>query len=202
MSLPGNIYLGQGFGLEEIQVAIWDKLIENLNDSIAEQESSKSDLDRLVYQRLNQEYIPVTIERIDINNFHLGSKPSLIEGNGSQDEYPCISVVADDTRPDVNDDVDQGQVFSDGVYIDIVVKSTELEGEYVCQARVNRTANAVHNVIQQDETFSGVLNGLSTPSCFISPVFRRNANAKYGTGESLHLQVARIEYGTTRFSNL
>ncbi len=160
----------------------------------------RADFDRLVAQRKGIAYTPVTIERVTAENFHLGSRPSLIEGNAGPSAYPSVAVVADDTRPAPPDDHDQALMFTDGVYVDIVTKTTESEGEYICNARILRTADAVNNVLMRDPTLGGAVNGLSTPACFISPLFRRPANAEEGTGDELLFQVARIEYGTTRLS--
>lgn len=194
-----EFFLQQGFGLEQISFLMWDTLTDRLNDEIAVQEAANAEMDEYIATKRGLTYEPIVIERIDIQNFFKGSKPSLVEGRLGSDGYPAISVVADDSRPAPFDDFDQGSSYQDGVYVDIVVKASEVEGEEICNARCYRTADAVNNVLLADPTFGGAIGGLGTPSVFVSPLSQTSANNR-GHGPSIHYQVARIEYSLDKLS--
>ncbi len=199
----------KGTGLERLQREAFLVLYNNLNDEIALLESAWATLDQDLATQMGLDYTEVTLESIDDINFHLGHRPSLIQAPITR--YPNISVMAwqaGGASPDTNDHL---TIFRDRLFVEVMVKSprytvptgddvTEvIEAERIVNSRIQRTTDAVNNVILANKTLNDTVVGISTtPSIVISDVFVRDEKTSYGP--AWLWQGSRLEYDVSKVS--
>lgn len=176
-------------GLERIAREALIVLLETVNDAIEEQQSYWDTLDEELATARGIDYVPLTIEPIESQNFYLGHQPSLL--NASVDKYPNISVMADHAGAG-GDDYDQGEIYSDRLWVEIMVKSATANEEEV-NSRIQRTMDAVNICMLSNPTLRGTIHGYEgPPTADIGEVFTRKERTAYG--EEFVWQGARLEY--------
>lgn len=196
-----SVLVDPGFGLEEVATGALYLLMDGLNEELEEIEAFKAPADEALADRRGVEYVPVTLEQVEDENFHLGHVPSLIEDSTPLDSYPALSVMAYRAGPAGTDAGDHYAEYKDSMYVELLVKASPSEGEEVCDKRAWRTADAVHNVIMRDRTLMGAVYEVGdSPTCLVSEVFVRPSNPSEGHGEDWFWQAARIEYGVNKYS--
>jgi len=195
-----SIITSASFGLERIARETLILLIDSVNSNIVSIQTEWDSLDSELATKRSVAHTPVTIEPIELENFHLGHKPSLIEA--PVDKYPNIAVFADRAKTHL-DQPDQLHIYLDNMYIELMCRATEdeqteeLEAEELLNRRVLRTVDAVNNTILSDRTLNGLVQEIpNPPDASISDVFLRSE--RVGTGKMWFWQGARIEYQVTK----
>lgn len=194
-------YLDRGFGLEGAARGALVLLLEGLNEELASQEALWATMDEQLDSMRERDYAPVTQEPVELDNFYLGHQPYLLDETAPLTKYPNVSVMAFTAGPAGADFGDHFTEYSDRIYVETMVKASPAEGAEVCDKRIWRAADAVHNVISRDSSLRGAVAGLSEdPTCIVSEVLTRAANAAEGHGEEWFWQAARIEYVVSKIS--
>src|ERR1043165_3150637 len=100
--------------------------IDNLNSEIATLESDYAQEDKEFSIKRESFHNQIRIERIDIKNFHLGHKPSLI--NAPIEYYPNICVNVDLAVPLPNSGEDHFDTYNLRLWVEIMCKATHQDG--------------------------------------------------------------------------
>lgn len=179
-------------GLEQIERAAFTLLVEKLNDALAEMESFMAQSDEDVATLLGRPHTATVLEPIELDNFHEGHRPSLIDA--PVDAYPNISVMAVRAVPSPDDAAfDQLSSYRDVLFIEMMARANPDEGEVVVNRRIKRMAEAVNGVLMGDQSLKGVVTGFeSAPTLNISDVFTRKERTSYG--QHWYWQGGRLEY--------
>jgi hypothetical protein len=203
--------IDKGLGLERIQREAFLVLFNNLNQELQILESAWTTLDNQLAVETGRDFDPIALESVEDFNFHMGHRPSLIEAPIQR--YPNVSVMAYQVRPVSANPIDQMAMNLDRLFIEIMVKSPQfatsteeatagqIEAERIVNARVQRTTDAVNNVIQSNRTLNGTVQEIiGTPSVIISDVFPRAEKTSYG--QPWLWQGSRLEYEVSKLSHL
>jgi hypothetical protein len=187
-------------GLEDLAFGAFGVLFQNLNDEIAEVESSRAERDEAIAALRGLSYEPVELERVEDDHFYLGHVPSLILDETPLDNYPAVSVMSYRAQPEAFDSqLDQQMALRDLMYVEVLVKASPAEGEEVCDRRIWRTCDAVNRTLMKNQTLNGAAFGLGqSPTVIISEVFTRPRSDT--DDRDWFWQAGRIEYGVTKFS--
>lgn len=200
----------KGVGLERIQREAFLVLFNSLNDELQILESAWATLDEQLATATGKTNIPITLERIEDINFYLGHRPSLIEAPISR--YPNVSVMAYHGAPEPPNQNDHFSIYRARLFVEIMVKSeryevnendTEplFEAERIVNARIQRTTDAVNNVLQSNKTLNGITTDTTlTRDVFISDVFVRDEHTSYGN--PWLWQGSRLEYEVSKVARL
>ena len=193
--------LDPGTGMERIARETLVVLMDGLNEELDRLQDEWADDDEELALRRGEEPYLIELEHVAPQNFYLGNVPSLAEDNAPQDRYPNVAVMAYRSGPAATDDGDHYSERANAVYVETMVKAAPDEGEEVCDRRIWRTAEAIHNVLQRDGTFNGYAYDTGpTPTCLISEVFTRPINPRESSGARWFWQAARIEYTVSKYS--
>lgn len=206
-----SVLIDKGLGLERIQREAFLALFKKLNEEIAILESAWTTLDNELAVETGRDFDPITLERVEDFNFHMGHRPSLIEAPIQR--YPNVSVMAYQVRPEGVIQIDQMSQSLDRLFIELMVKSPhyttttdeasdgQIEAERVVNARIQRMTDAVNNVIQSNRTLNGTVQDINgIPSVIISDVFPRAEKTSYG--QPWLWQGSRLEYEVSKLSHL
>jgi hypothetical protein len=176
-------------GLERVARECLIVLMETLNDELPAQDAIWAPLDEDLATRRGVVYEPVTLEPVEIQNFSLGHRPSLIEA--PVEGYPNVSVMADRAGQSPYDEIDQMNNYQLRLFIECMVKS--LKGEEEVNARVQRMTDAVNVCVMSNPTLRGVVYGIDgEPEIQFTEVFPRKERTSYGA--EWFWQGSRIEY--------
>lgn len=186
-------------GLEEIGSEALVALFSDLNAELTVQELAGQTRDATYGSERNLPYVALTLERVETTNFHLGHRPSLIEA--PIDEYPNVSVMAYQSQP-AADQGDQIESWDISLFVEIMVKSPGTDSrnrdelhhtEEIVNKRIQRTTNAVVNVLQRNKTLGGtVLEVKTPPAVTVTDAFLRREQS--GHGPVWLWQGARLEF--------
>lgn len=179
-------------GLETIQRAAFLRMYQHLNTSITEVSSYWDVSDAALNEFLDLPPTPIVVEPIAPNNFYEGHRPSLIKA--SIDHYPNISVYGIRATPHAESgSSDHTSIYNNVLYVEIMCKATDVEGEGIVNKRLLRTIEAANKVMLDDPSLQGVVTGMSEDvSLNVSDIFVRKEKTAYGP-EWLW-QGARLEY--------
>lgn len=184
------MYGGSGLGLTELTEAAFSVLLSDLNAEIVSVGNRYLTSDQALAAARGLAYATVNLEPIQTNNFCLGHRPSLIEA--PIENYPNISVMAYKSSAEPNS-VDQIDQTIANLYVEVMVKGTELEGEELVNRRITRTTDAVVNVLNKNSTLSGTFLPLERPPTVnIENLFVRRKEK--GKSEVFYWQGSRIDY--------
>jgi hypothetical protein len=193
-------------GLEEIGSQALASLFSDLNTELGVQEVAGQTRDATLGEERGLPYVPLTLERITETNFHLGHRPSLIEA--PINEYPSVSVMAYQSGPS-KDQGDHVESWDVNLFVEIMVKSPgadkrnrdELhQSEEIVNKRIQRTTNAVVNVLQRDRTLAGTVAEVKIPpSIVVTDAFLRSEEA--GFGPVWLWQGARLEFQVEKYAD-
>jgi hypothetical protein len=162
------IILGRSTGMEHIGRAVLMHLQPSLNTEIHAQSSIWAPLDQAFATQFGVIYTPVVLEDVESHNMHMGHIPSLIEA--PLDQYPNLCAMSAEMAS-VEESYDQGDEFSYGVYIEIMVKS--LVSQEDVNKRIQRTTDAVHSLLLGERTIGGNFTEFELRSGDVSDVFVR-----------------------------
>lgn len=203
--------IDKGLGLERLQREAFLALFKQVNNEQAQLNQAWAELDTLLAQETEREFDPIVLEPVEVFNFHMGHRPSLVEAPIQR--YPNISVMAYQSRPEGAGQIDQMANISNRLFIECMVKSPQyedsleevsegqIESERVVNARIQRLTDAVNNVIQSNRTLNGTVSGIGQhPSVLISDVFVRGEHTSYG--QKWLWQGSRLEYEISKLSHL
>lgn len=188
-------------GLELVQLEAFAVLYENLNDALEQSQARGDAVEARLEELFGEAPDPVVLELVDKTprasdpggNFYLGHRASLI--NAPIEQYPNVSVVADDITPDPLLDFDQGSAYRDRLRIEFMVKS--IVGEDEVNKRVQRMLDAINAVMMSNRSLNGVVpEGLTLSRGFIGNVFPREAQTSYG--DRWFWQGGRLDYVVTK----
>ena len=139
-------------------------------------------------------YETITVEHIAPEHFYHGHRPSLVDADVSM--YPNCAVMAWSSRP--------GAELLDHLNINVVQLFVELmaksyDNEYEVNARIQRMADAAHDVLMDDRTLGGLVFEIAdAPSVVLTEVFQR-AEVR-GHGPRFLWQGARMDYTITKYA--
>jgi hypothetical protein len=185
-----------GVGLELIERKISLILFNELNDEIDLQQEKWVDRDSEWNILTGQEPSYVEVEHVEPNNFYQGHKPSIVK-NAPIAKFPNVSVMVYQARP-LTSVIDQASNFSVTVDIEMMVKG---ENEYVVNARVHRSVEAVHQVLVRNDKLGGLSFGWDNdPIIQITDIFSRKENTSHG--EDWLWSASRIRYNLSRHARL
>ena len=179
-------------GLEVIQRAAFIRMYQHLNDAIDAVEQKWNVSDAALNEFLDLPADPIVVEAIDPTNFYEGHRPSLIKA--SIDRYPNVSMYGVRSTPHPESALsDHTTIYNNLLYVEIMCKATDAEGEGILNKRLLRTCEAANQVMIDDATLNGVVTGMDEDlSLNVSDIFVRKEKTSYGP-EWLW-QGARLEY--------
>jgi hypothetical protein len=193
-------------GFEPIGRAVRLLLSRDLEDELARQESKWRDAD-LHLQSLG--FDPgvgqVDLEPIPNGHLHEGSHESLLEATASA--FPNVSMMAYQHVPTVANLFDQLYTYDVTLYVETMVKSgpvapgTEVAHETIVHRRIQRTTEAVHNVIKGDATLLGTVLPQQAPCRgWIGRVSWIKNDGAGETGQRVLWHGSRLQYTLQRAS--
>lgn len=200
-----SMFLDGRLGAENLQLALYQIFVENINDYIAVEEAwAQANIDP-VLQSLDgtRDIGIVDVERFDINNIHYGHRPSMIEAPIF--EYPSAAVMAGNVSPsNVNARADYGHSLGIRVAIEVIVKSGPYRedspdpdklGEDIVGRRVRRTAEAIFKLMEDERSAGGsFLPPDFPPTITYGDIFVRQEDGASGTGHRWYWQGIRLEW--------
>lgn len=176
-------------GLERIAREALIVLIDNLNDELESVQATWTTLDTQLAQLRREPLREVKLELVELSNFVLGHRPSLIEA--PIENYPNVAVLSEAAIPANIEQPDTIHIFQDTLIIELMVRSKE--GEEHVNRRAWRTVEAVNNVIQANRTLNGLVEEITSPvNAVISDCLIRTERASNGV--PWFWQGARLEY--------
>lgn len=188
-----------GTGMEQIGREVLLILATHLNDELAVVEAAWAERDAALEAAIPHGTPPITLERFEALNMHLGHIPSLIEAPVHQ--YPNLAVLVD-TSGTANADaqLDHAWARVDNLAVEMMVKAGPYDrddtsgiGEDVCNRRVQRTIEAAVRVLAAHRTLDGLVQEIpEMVRVAISDVF-----VKYDEddrGPKFFWQGARLDY--------
>lgn len=182
-------------GLAEVARAAFVVLTQTVNEAIEQENEHWVPLDEKLAEFRGIDYSEILIEEVGKENFYLGHNPSLIEA--PLEKYPNVAVDSDRAGSSGSDDLDQGSMFGNFLYIEFMVKSEKSEEEV--SARAMRMLDAINSCMMANRTLGGTAHELSdTPTAQLSDVFVRDAETRYG--DRWYWRGGRIEYTITKLS--
>jgi hypothetical protein len=189
----------RGIGTELIQTEVSKILFDELNDELDRQQELWADRDEEWQLLTGQTEGFVILEHIEPENFYRGHRPSLVKQPiPIEEKYPNVSVMAYQARP-TGDIVDQGSNFSIVLDIEILVRSKTSESE--ADSRIQRTGEAVHQVLVRNENLNGLSFGWENdPVIQYTDIYLYPSEHSYG--EDWFWQGSRFRYNLTRHSSL
>ena len=186
-------------GLERVARQALIVLIDTLNDELPVQEDLWADEDEELADKRGIDYVPITLEPIELENFYYGYQPSLI--NAEISKYPNVAVIADATSEASDNTVDQVDSYLHRLAIEVMVKSNEEDTSEIVNSRAQRTADAVNICMMSNRTLRGTVHGFEgAPTANLTEVFLRKEQTAYGN--IWQWQGARIEYEVRKDSQI
>lgn len=167
-------------GLEQIQRAAFMQLFAKLNACLGTVQAAWETSDERFAQVTGREYVPTLLESVEPENFHDGSRPSLI--GAPIEKYPNVSVMCYRGTPAPGTDQwDHQDIYRTNLVIETMVKAGPEEGEEVCNRRAHRMVEAAHFALVSDKTLGGVISGFDgTPTTSVSELFTRKERSHVG----------------------
>jgi hypothetical protein len=154
----------EGLGIEEVVDRVVMTLREKLNGQLEIQVSKWEPKDRARAQALGIDYVPITLEPVSPDGFHVGNVPSLVRDDLPLESYPYVAVTPEDASPDPEDARhDQRNVYQDLLTIHTIAKSSKSEGAEFAFRRAARMAEAVYAVVEHDPQLRRMIQGASNP---------------------------------------
>lgn len=180
-------------GLEMVARQTLIVLMQTVNEELPQQDANWESLDRELFEMRGgnpDDFVPIALEPVAPENFHLGYRPSLIKA--PVEGYPNVCTIVDRSVPaDDNEELDQMFSTTMNLVVEVMVKSLDSEEEV--NARVQRMADAVHVCIASNRTLQGLVNEIeATPVIGLSEIFPRKEKTAYG--QEFMWQGARLEY--------
>jgi hypothetical protein len=162
-------------GTELIQRQALLVLYDKLNTTINSLSSGWTTADNTFWAALGRGTPAWTVETIDNINFYPGTVPSLmaaVAGLEAPDpeKYPNVSTFAHRGDPKRSSD-DTGENFTITLAVEVMVKSFASEVEV--NTRIQKTLEAVHSTLLENNTLYSSIIGLPSPSQSIGDVFVR-----------------------------
>ena len=188
-----SITFAPTFGLGDIQRAALRQIFQGVNVMIdlINMEKAVEDVEFETFLE-REEPAATVVEHIAAENFHEGHRPSLIAAPITKYPNCCVWTV----RAVPNSESagsDHTSIFSNLLYIEVMVKATPDEDEETVNRRIERTAEAVHICLMRDQSLGGRVSGfVSEPTINLSDVFTRKEKTAYGP--HWFWQGARLEY--------
>lgn len=199
-----SLLLDKSIGAEELQLAIYTELFQNINAYLATEQTTGQVRDGALASLNGRVLVPVTLELFDPANMHYGHRPSMIEA--PVESYPsfavaCYSATAEGSSSQ-NDEVD---IFNLRCAVECIVKSGPFgpddavgDGEDIVDRRIKRTAEAIHSVIGDSESPGGkFLPADLPPTVNWGDIFARDGNSD---NERYYWQGVRMEYIFKKFA--
>jgi len=191
--------------LEAIQRKALTTLYENLNDKIQSLEATWQTEDESLYDILGLGNPEWNVELIDSENFYPGTIPSLIDA--PINKYPNVCTICYIGNPRNSDD-DTGELYTDRLAIEIMVKSgsfdsedieSRLNHERLVNTRIQKTLDAAHLTILDNRTLDNLITYLPAPRITIGDLFVRTVER--GQNTKFYWQGGALEYDVTKYVN-
>ncbi len=182
-------------GTELIQRQALIVLFDYLNDKIAVMNEEWSVEDDVFWAALNRGNEEWFVETIEDSNFYAGTIPSLI--NSPIEKYPNVCTICYISNPPNSTD-DVGELYSDVLAIEVMVKSINSEEEV--NSRIQKTLDAVNLVFMdslENRTLNNTIPMLNAPRMTIGDVFVRRE--KTNVGDRWYWQGGSLEYIVNKF---
>ena len=189
-------------GVEEVQLAVWNRLFDGLNTALSDVATYFEDLDEDVWEKTGNDpldFVPTELEEVEPENFYLGHVQSLVR-DAPITKFPNCCVFTTQAVAAANaQQLDQLEAYRDSVSVEIMVKSSASEQEV--NRRALRTAEAVNITLQRDITLGGKIYGFeNAPTVIIGDVFIRKETTAYGP--EWYWQGVRLEYAIRKEAEL
>jgi hypothetical protein len=155
----------EGLGTELIVNEVYLMMRDQLNSAIAAIASSMAAFDHAYAQRMGAAYVPVQVEPVPLDNFHIGDIPSFVQTDDREANYPMVVVMPTTTVPDAeNTNADQYDVFQNAIQIHSFARAMDTTdaGFELAYRRAMRMAEAVHRVVKTTSLWH-LVSGVSGP---------------------------------------
>jgi hypothetical protein len=169
---------------EAIQRRALTILNSELNSKIDSLSAAWTAADDQFYADLGRTSPGFTVEHIDANNMYAGTVPSLI--NAPVERYPNLCTIAYIADPKRSND-DWGDNYTIALNVEVMVKSDNFGddlshlGEEQVNSRIQKTLEAVHEVIMDHRSLNNLVEGISAaPRQTIGEVFIRRVENSRG----------------------
>lgn len=169
---------------EPIQRRALTILASELNAKIDDLSPVWTSADDQFYADLGRPSPGFTVEHIDQANMYAGTVPSLI--NAAVSRYPNLCTIAYIADPKRSSD-DWGDNYSITLNVEVMVKSDNFGddlshlGEEQVNSRIQKTLEAVHEVMMDHKTLDNLVEGISAaPRQTIGEVFIRRVENSRG----------------------
>lgn len=192
-----SLYIGPGTGLELLERNAFTNLFASINTELISVSNHWLTLDQSLAALRGETFASCILETFPNQNFHLGHRPSLLTAPVS--DYPNISCMGYDSSPDA-EQFDQYDKSVLRLYLEIMVKGTEEDGEETVNRRIKRTTEAAINVLGRDRSFGREFPEMQKPArVTIGDLFvRREEKSR---GDIFLWQGSRVEYSIDVFVN-
>lgn len=187
---------------EEIQRQALLILFQNLNSRISSLNSGWSAKDASFYSGLGRSNPGFTVEQIPNSNFIPGVITSVI--NQPISFFPNVCCIAYRADPKRSTD-DTGENYTIRLAIEVLVKSDNFNndnshlGEEQVNSRIQKTLEAVHQVILDFPTLNNTVPNIGAPTKTIGNCDVRRE--KDGTGKRWFWQGGMLEYPVDKYVN-
>lgn len=166
-ALAGNREtLEASIGFEPVGRAVSLLLLQRLNPAILVEDERWRAADSAWQQITGSTVGQIEVPQVPAANIHDGPRRSLIDAPVSA--FPNVSVMAYMTVPSVSqfDQLDSSDItlFVEALQISgPAVEGSEVDHEAIVHRRIQRTTEAIKNVIEGDPTLLGTVHALSSP---------------------------------------
>lgn len=187
-------------GLERLGRECLVVLMSGMDAELERQQTDWAGLDEDLAGFREVDYVPITLEQIAPQDFHLGHRPSLI--NAPIERYPNISTMAyRSTESPFNtlDHIDSSMLT---LMVEAMVKAEpqdqsgnveiELEAQDLCNRRIQRLTDGIVTCLLQNKTLNGMVPEIGTPRVVITDVFTRRDKTSHG--QKWFWQGSRVEF--------
>lgn len=141
--------LYEGIGLEELLDDLEIALMENMDDDVIVVNERLEERDQARAVRRGVPYLPVTMESIPRNHYHVPSIPSFVgTGDDRTERYPLVAITPGrfGQAPE-SARMDHYDVISSFVTVHTFAKAAPNEGDEMAGRRAMRYAAAVYRVV-------------------------------------------------------
>lgn len=190
-----------GLGIEELVDEVEILLRNKLNDGLIQQQERWNEADEERADRRGVDYVPIELEPVSNDAFHVGYIPSLVLGEADLglDRFPYVAITPGDTSPDPEDaSADHFSVHQNNMSIHAISKASWAEGAEIAWRRSARMAEAIYAVVFGDPKMRQLLGAISNPARVRgSEPFRFNPE---GQGEDSFWVAAGTDYIIKNYS--
>lgn len=200
-----SLLLGHEIGMERVTREVIVLLTNNLGAALDTEDAKWVTLDQQLATLLHTDYVKCVSDKPSPENFHPGHRPSLIEA--PIEGFPNVSAMAYQSlaSSDIGDQYEGSKItlfieamVIDGPY-DPQTTGFQVQGEDLVNRKVQRMAEAIHNVMISNRTLGGIVFEINdVPIVLVTECMRRREDL--GHGADYFWQMVRFEYRINKIS--